>query len=401
MLFLGMTLPLFSQNTGITVVTPNGGENWQIGCTYVIQWISSATTSVRIDLYSNGTLTQTIAQQIPPTQNSYTWTPSYTIAPGSSYKIKVTSLSNSASFDFSNANFTLSLGSISVVSPNGGEVWAYGTTHLITWSDNLCENVRIELWKGGSFFSLLASSTPSTGSFPWAITNSYPAGNDYKIKIMSQALNSGATNTVFDFSDNFFTIGSNTNCYVTVTSPNGGEIWAVGSTHNITWQSNSNYNVRIELWKNGTFYSTISSSSPNTGTLTWSIPFSIPGGTTYKVKILAINSTASNSCFDFSNGNFSILSTNSGSIKSEEVTAKMFPNPCDDQLTLQFENELNNPLVEIFDVTGKSVFSVKPGAQFGSEPIRITTVTICAGYYLLLVTDGETILMRNSLIIKH
>jgi hypothetical protein len=64
--------------------------------------------------------------------------------------------------------------------------------------------VRIELWKGGTFNSLINASTPSTGSCYWAIPATLPNGNDYKVKILAVS-NSGAV-TLYDFSDNNFSI---------------------------------------------------------------------------------------------------------------------------------------------------------------------------------------------------
>ena len=194
----------------------------------------------------------TICNQVPATQNSYSWTPPYGVVTGNDFKVKVTCLTNSSpGFDFSNANFSINLGTITVVSPNGGETWQIGSTHQILWNDNICENVRIELWKGGNLNTVITASTPSTGLYTWAIpsNNTIVPGNDYKIKIQSVAVNSNTTNIVYDFSDNNFTISQG--YFITVTSPNGGEIWLRGTTHIITWIDNIPDNVRIELWKGG------------------------------------------------------------------------------------------------------------------------------------------------------
>lgn len=64
---------------------------------------------------------------------------------------------------------------------------------------------------------------------------------------------------------------------VTVTSPNGGESWQAGTTHNITWttqeQGATVANVKIELSTNGgTGYSTIIASTPNNGSYAWTVP---------------------------------------------------------------------------------------------------------------------------------
>ena len=396
-----LILPLFAQNTTVTVVTPNGGENWLIGCPNTIQWITATLVPVKIELFKSGSFYMTIAIQVPAGQNSYSWTAPYSVISGNTFKVKITCLTSSAGFDFSNADFSINLGSITVTSPNGGEAWLYGTTHLILWNDNICENVRIELWKSGTFFSLLTSSTPSTGSFPWAITNSIPAGSDYKIKIMSTAVNAGTTNMVFDFSNNFFTIGTASTCFVTVTSPNGAEAWAKGTTHFITWQSNVTYSLRIELWKGGVLNSTITQTTPNTGSFAWAIPSTVPGGNDYKVKIVALSTNSSNLCYDFSDNYFNIISTNSGGIKSVENEFNLYPNPCNDILNIKIGNSGLQASIKIMNVTGKVIVDQIIRENTQNEEIKINTLAIADGFYILLIRQNQEIVYKKSIIIKH
>ena len=114
---------------------------------------------------------------------------------------------------------------ITVTSPNGGENWQNRTTHLITWTDNISENVKIELFKGGVVQSTIISSTPSDGSKNWDIPLSLEPGSDYKIKISSVS-----NSAVFDWSNNNLTIGATE---MGGTAPNGGENWQNGTTHTI------------------------------------------------------------------------------------------------------------------------------------------------------------------------
>ena len=61
---------------------------------------------------------------------------------------------------------------------------------------------------------------------------------------------------------------------ITVTSPNGGESWEVGSAHNITWTSVGTVgNVMIEYsTNNGSTWTTIVASTANDGTHPWTVP---------------------------------------------------------------------------------------------------------------------------------
>lgn len=215
------TLPFISSGA-ITVITPNGGENWIMGCPYLIQWVTTNPTAVKIDLYkvtsANLTFCMTICNMVPANMNNFTWSPPTTLQPGNIYRVKISSLSNTAGFDFSDNNFAINTGSITVISPNGGEIWYKGSTHQILWTDNICSDVRIELWKGGVFHSVIAAFTPSSGSFTWAIpnVNTLIPGSDYKVKIM-RFINSNSASILFDFSDNNFSIMGITNAVTVMT----------------------------------------------------------------------------------------------------------------------------------------------------------------------------------------
>jgi hypothetical protein len=82
---------------------------------------------------------------------------------------------------------------------------------------------------------------------------------------------------------------------VTLTSPNGGENWVIGSTHNITWKSNNVTNVKLEYTtNNGTNWSTvIASTAASAGTYIWTVPNT--ASTNCKVRISDVNDAIVNS----------------------------------------------------------------------------------------------------------
>lgn len=114
--------------------------------------------------------------------------------------------------------------SISVSTPNGGEKINTNTTYTITWEDNITENVKIELYKGGSAVSTLADDVTSDGSFSWSVNESLADGNDYKIRISG----GGAE----DMSDANFTIGADVadKYTLTVNKGSGDGEYTEGST---------------------------------------------------------------------------------------------------------------------------------------------------------------------------
>ena len=59
---------------------------------------------------------------------------------------------------------------IMVTSPNGGETWAVGSTHAVTWTQtDLTGSVTVDLYKGGVYQKTLGTAEGTAGTFPWLI----------------------------------------------------------------------------------------------------------------------------------------------------------------------------------------------------------------------------------------
>jgi hypothetical protein len=96
----------------LTIVSPNGGEQWQAGTAHTITWnyIGDPGPSVKIKLLKNGVTVRTIAKNVPSGTGgtgSYLWNIPSSQTPGNDYKIKVFSPTNKAYSDKSNGNFTI------------------------------------------------------------------------------------------------------------------------------------------------------------------------------------------------------------------------------------------------------------------------------------------------------
>ncbi|RMF59220.1 MAG: hypothetical protein D6743_16610, partial [Calditrichaeota bacterium] len=157
--------------------------------------------------------------------------------------------------------------SLKVVVPNGGEKWQVGTKHNITWtSQNLSNPIRIKYsTDGGAHYTTIVSSTSNDGSYTWTIPNT--PSTTCLVRV------SDATDgSPKDVSDAPFEIVASAS--LTLTAPNGGENWQVGSSHNITWTSQSFSDpVKLEYSTDGgTSYKTIVASTTNDGSYGWTIP---------------------------------------------------------------------------------------------------------------------------------
>jgi hypothetical protein len=280
----------------ITVISPNGGEYWTIGCRQTINWTSAGVTgNVRIELSRNGGSTWKTIMRSTPNDGSQVWR--VTGPATDQARIRVVSIDNPTISDISDDNFTITRLRIWVISPNGGECWAVGTNHRIWWtsSGGVTGNVSIELSRdGGSNWTTIVASTRNDGREDWPVTE--PATTQARIKVVSVA-----NPAIFDTSDCDFTITGT----IRVISPNGGERWAVGSTQTINWTSAGvTGNVSIELSRNGGIsWTTIIAPTDNDGSQAWSVTG--PATTRARIKVVSIDDPT---VFDTSDCNFAIRS---------------------------------------------------------------------------------------------
>ncbi|MFC2086522.1 Ser-Thr-rich GPI-anchored membrane family protein, partial [Bacteroidota bacterium] len=297
---------MFNITRCITVTYPNGGETWYLGFMHNISWNSPGfSDNVRVELHNNTGLYHTIFSNTTD-DGSQNWTVLEQVTPGSNYRIKIINVNNSNQYDFSDISFNIIEyfdPTISVNSPNGGEIWNTGQSYNITWtSQDITGNVKIELYKSGSYNSTIHSNTSNDGSYSWSVPAGQTNGSDYKITITS--IDDPGIN---DQSDSYFTILT-PNPTITLTSPNGGETWNTEQSYNIIWTSQFvTGNVKIELYKSGSYNSTIISNTSNDGSYSWSVPTGQTNGSDYKITITSIDDPGIS---DQSNGYFTILTPN-------------------------------------------------------------------------------------------
>ena len=172
-------------------------------------YLGNPGAKVKIQLLKGGEVKQVITPSTPigsGGSGSYTWKIPFNQALGKDYKVRISSTTNDAYRDVSNAAFTISAGApFTVIAPNGGENWKRGTEKTITWkyTGNPGANVKILLLKGGEVNKVIKASTSTgsggTGSFAWKIPANQALGNDYKIRIVSttQPTKKDVSNTAF------------------------------------------------------------------------------------------------------------------------------------------------------------------------------------------------------------
>lgn len=388
----------------ITVLSPNGGENWIVGNTYAITWESTGIDDVKLEYTTDNGSNWTIIT-ITASDGMYEWT--IPDNPSVNCKIRVSDSDNPNVFDESDNTFTISQDnstSLMLLSPNGNEIWKIGNTYAITWEDvNVNDVTILYSTNNGNDWITIESAVASTGSYNWIIPNT-PSTN---CKVMIHDEESLFT---FDTSDDPFAI---VQASISVTSPQSGDIFQAGQTKTITWKGENVENVKIEFTSSGgNFWSTITESTDASNqSYTWVVP-SVDSDNC-KVRI----SDASNSSIISYSGTFTIFTypttltlsntTNFGSI-TETGSYRMIGLPGNVNIpvseTLQgtagmdwkvYYDDGAEP-VNYKEWDGSSLFNFIPGRAFwvlSKNPFNIsqdvTNVTLSSEYsYEIPLHDG-------------
>ncbi len=170
----------------LELVRPATGDNWETGSTQSIEWNSNATGNMRIRLYKDGAMLQTIASSTP-NDSTYPWTVPESLADGDDYEVRITSVANTTLDEYSDA-FTISRPDfIEVVRPGTGDIWQADAWHTIEWNSNADGEVKIDLYSGANLRNTIANATENDGAFDWYIQADVASGDQYHIRVGSTA----------------------------------------------------------------------------------------------------------------------------------------------------------------------------------------------------------------------
>ena len=253
----------------ITVISPNGGEQLEVGFIYNITWNCTGPGEinyVKIECSTNSGNTWTEIIDSTANNGSYAWTVFDSIS--DHCLVRVSDVEGNVS-DTGNSEFSIiPPPTITVISPNGGEQWKVGTTQCITWnSTGDIGRVKIEYSiDNRESWLVIENFAVNNGSFDWKVPD--PPSHDCWVRISEAKTD----RVISDTNDEAFSIPPAP--VITVTSPNGRERLIAGSTHEITWTSNKVIgNVIIEYSiDNGESWATIEQSTANDGSHSWVVP---------------------------------------------------------------------------------------------------------------------------------
>jgi hypothetical protein len=343
-----------STQPSITVTSPNGGETWKVGETKNITWQTSNISSPndKITLYvalaNNLGMHCNIAQKIPNT-GSY----NFTVGDPSTYcGSAINNISYRVGGQFkilACAGSALGYNNCDVVQDYSDNYFTItsGTAITCTDSDN---SDSIDTYTQGADIFISGSVvytnhtnlTPSNGTLTDACRGSsilaeYRCHNNFEDMNLVTCPN-GCENGACK--------RESTQPSITVTSPNGGEVWKVGETHNITWTSSNLNTVDINLFGNQTSkypvnYRIATNISTSNGTYLWTIPsqtelisLGIAVGGSYKISISGRVSPTTEYLIDASDNYFTITSSAKCIAEGGSIPVIFNPPSCCSGLTL-------------------------------------------------------------------
>jgi hypothetical protein len=362
----------------VTVTQPNGGETWNIGSSYDITWTATdnvGVTHVDIFLSSDGgaTYPHTIATG-ETNDGIFPWLVDQPPTTQARVMVRAYDLGPIASEDISDADFTIADGTapiVTVTQPNGGESWNVDGTYDITWTatDDVgvaWVNILLSSDGGATYPHMIAAGEANDGIFPWMVDQ--PPTTQARIKVVAY---DGAANSGEDVSDADFTIADETAPSVTVTVPNGGEVWDIDSTYDISWTATDNVGVTsvdILLSSDGgaTYPDTIATGETNDGVYPWLVDAGVT--LTARVKVIA-HDGAGNSGEDASDVDFEISDPIAGITTEKEVPSRLvitgnMPNPFSRRTTVRFGIPRDGWVdMAVYDVSGRLVTRLAEGSH--------------------------------------
>lgn len=281
----------------ITVTAPSENQMWTIGTDQLIRWQNADIVGdIRIELSRDGGLTYTEilfdrVPNIPNMENVKRWTVTGTEPRAA--RIRVTSLVNpfasgeSGLFAIVPRGQVVQTGeerlpesqsaeqnapTIRVDSPNIGERWTINSDRQIFWStNNLTGPVKIELsTDAGRTFPILIADNVTGISRTWRVPPSVPLLPTCRIRVSSMT-----DPSIFDASDGDFVISLTAQPSLTVTTPDGLEVYTAGSAQRMRWQFSGDVGptVRIDISLDGgnSFQVLLDDVTNNTDKI-WTVP---------------------------------------------------------------------------------------------------------------------------------
>ena len=179
---------------------------------------------------------------------------------------------------------------------------------------------------------------------------------------------------------------NSTASFLNLTFPNGGEVWQTDSSLTIKWDHNLLDSVKIDLYKNDTFYSVVIDTLFSiTGGYKWTLQDSIPSGTDYKILVTSLQN---GSLQDMSDNNFSVVYIPVSVEQIEEIATdyrleQNYPNPFNPSTTIRYSIPIQSKVnLTIYNSIGENIAEIIDLTQnAGSYEVKWSSNGVASGIY--------------------
>jgi hypothetical protein len=381
--------------TGVTVTSPNGGEEWCASKEEHISWTSNNINDVVIEYTTDQGASWIIIDTTAAADTVYLWNPP--LIDEDECKVRIRDLRNADIFDTSDHPFSIHKPYVRVLSPNGGEMWKSYSYNKIEWESIGTQYLNIYLTvDNGNTWEVVYDTVPASnmyGNFRFPNIES----EECYIKIEDIAVPE-----ITDQSDSAFTLYKPT---ITVDYPNGGEILEVGQQVSIIWECDDVNFVKIYLSTNGgSSFSTVSLQlDAQQQSYLWEVPSQLS-----EQCLIKIIDYSNPTIYDLSDSVFTIAQPMSadgfddGKIPDEYALHQNFPNPFNPESKIYFDlPEPASVEIIIYDIRGKEISrpvdEYKPAGRYH---ITFDGSELPSGVYFYSIRTEKFNEVRKMLLLK-
>ncbi|MBD3386906.1 hypothetical protein GF407_18525 [candidate division KSB1 bacterium] len=277
-------------------------------------------------------------------------------------------------------SFHLKAPYISIAAPNGGEKYTGNSTQSITWTNHNFNGATVDIYfsdNSGQDWQVVEMGVPNNGSYSWAVPD--VAATTCRIKVV----NAGAA-LPYDVSDDDFEIEEDIPT-VSITRPQGGENWIIGTSQLINWNASSSINF-VDLYytlDGGSTRTLVKGSlSASQGSYVWTIPTNLIADS---VQII-VEKTVLDQVYSDTSAYFKISALAHLYVKD----ASGEPGTTDNIVRIGLKNQVNINMIAFRVTDSKSVLSIPIVDNSVSPPIiKVRAVGRTKNFTMRAIADAN------------
>ncbi len=331
------------------LTSPDGGEVWKVGASHAVTWSASDNVGVSsVDLAwssDGGSVWNPIASAIT-NSGSYPWQTPATATTNARVRVTARDAAGNLGTDASLAAFTIDWWTVTASAGTGGAITPSG---LVNVSEGANSDFSIAPGSGFQISGLIVDGAP-LGALAAYSFNAVAAHHTIAASFQDVAAPS-----------------------VAVVSPAGGEVWAAGSVHSVTWTATDNQavdSVSVEYSVHGPLgpWAPIARALANTGAYSWTVPAIDSDSALVRVTAydpaLNIGTGISAGLFQLGSGTLAVGTDAPVSLALEHPT----PNPSAGATRIGFSlPQAGSVRLEIYDLSGRRVWMQEGQMPAGAQ----------------------------------